>query len=514
MSRQAIGWGHWSLSNRQIVNESVITFPGLLGRLNGLGHGFHFPTLGKVVSIDLGKHSIKAAVVRKQGDGAVISSCAEIDRTHDDIYQDLADMLERVKIGSGRAIIVTDQVRFLASELSIPPDKKLPEDKLLSAVAWEMEPYLDFPPAEGLLTYQLQAHETGGDTTPVLISAVDRGTYARFSEILKGQRLTLYRAYSPEGAFASASRLPGKDKSKIVIDCRQDSIRSVFLLTTGPFVFQNLPGDVRDIEESLREITRDMTAAAGRADEIVIAGDGISDDVVHDLKPEFGNVRPWTLEDGPVRVELGPGILDFGPRYATAMGAALQELKVGTLVPFGVTDRVSLIKSITKRVKKDKLILPAAMLTLFFVAVTVHFVTIKVSISRCTSEIKVLNEEKKRLLIPIEKKKDLLDKIKKVNEKIDYLEETLCIGQKNLLTVLYGISSLRPNDMVLTEISQNEDGSFTIEGNALQGRSVAYFSNKLSALKFCKKATISTMNNEGISEGVLFPYHFIIDIKI
>ena len=496
------------------MNESVIISHSLFGRLNGLGRAFHFPALGKIVSIDLGKQSIKAAVVRKQGDGVVISSCAEIDRTHDDVYQDLADMLEREKIGSGRAIIVTDQVRFLASELSIPPDKKLPEDKLLSAVAWEMEPYLDFPPAEGLFTYQLQAHKTGGDTTPVLISAVDRGTYARFSEILKGQRLTLYRAYSPEGAFASASRLPGKDKSKIIIDCRQDSIRSIFLLTTGPFIFQNLPGDVRGIEESLREITRDMTAAAGRADEIVIAGDGISDDVVHGLESEFGNIRPWGLEDGPGRVELGPGVLDFGPRYTTALGAALQELKLGTLVPFGVTDRVSLIKSITKRVKKDKLILPAAMLTIFFVVVTVHYVTIKMSISRYSSEIKVLNEEKKRLLIPIEKKKDLLDKIKKVNEKIDYLEETLAIGQKNLLTVLYGISSLRPNDMVLTKISQNEDGSFTIEGNALQGRSVAYFSNKLSALKFCKKATISTMNNEGTREGVLFPYHFIIDIEI
>jgi len=496
------------------VNESVIIFPGLFGRLNGLGRGFHFPALGKVVSIDLGKRSIKAAVVRKQGDGVVISSCVEIERTHDDVYQDLADMLERKKIGSGRAIIVTDQVRFLASELSIPPDKKLPEDKLLSAVAWEMEPYLNFLPTEGLFTYQFQAHKTGGDTTPVLISAVDRETYARFSEILKAHRLTLYRAYSPEGAFASAARLPTWGESKIVIDCRQDSIRSIFLLTTGPFVFQNLPVDVKGIEKSLREIIRDMTAAAGRADEIVIAGDGISDDMVTDLKPEFGNVRPWTLEDGPGRLELGPGVLDFGPWYATALGAALQELKVGGLVPFGVTDRVSLIKSVTKRVKKDKLILPAAMLTLFFVAVTVHYATIKVSISRCTSEIKVLNEEKKRLLIPIEKKKDLQDKIKKVNEKIDYLEETLSVGQKNLLTLLYGVSSLRPNDIVLTKISQNENGSFTIEGKALRGRSVAYFSNKLSALKFCKKATISTMDNEGAREGVLFPYHFIIDIEI
>ncbi len=101
-----------------------------------------------------------------------------------------------------------------------------------------------------------------------------------------------------------------------------------------------------------------------------------------------------------------------------------------------------------------------------------------------------------------------------LNEKIDYLEETICIGQKNLLTVLYGISSLRPNDIVLTKFFQNENGSFTIEGNALQGRSVTYFSNKLSALKFCKKATISTMDNEGTREGVLFPYHFIINIEI
>ena len=73
------------MSNRQIVNEAVIISHGLFGRLNGLGRAFHFPALGKIVSIDLGKQSIKAAVVRKQGDGVMISSCAEIDRPHDDV---------------------------------------------------------------------------------------------------------------------------------------------------------------------------------------------------------------------------------------------------------------------------------------------------------------------------------------------------------------------------------------------------------------------------------------------
>ena len=467
----------------------------------------------KVISIDFGPHSLKAVLVKKKGNKAVISSCVEIDRTSDDISHDLDRLLEGEELRSGYAIMVTDQVRFLASELSIPTGKKLAEDKLVAAAAWEMEPYLDFPVSEGLFACQLQEHKTSGDTTPVLISAVDGKTYSRFSKMLKDYRLSLHRAYSPEGAFAFSSYLPEEGKNKIVIDCRKDFVRSIFLLATGPFVFQNLPGDVGNVKDFVREVIHDLMASAGKAEEIVVAGDGASEDLIGELKSEFENIRLWGTADAPVTIELAADLPGFGSQYAPAVGAALQELKLAGKAPLGVTDRVLFTKSLARKIKEDRRLLPATILALFFLSISGHYAIIKTSTSRYTAEIKALQGEKKRLLIPIEKKRKLEDKIRDIRQKREYLEKTLPACQKNLLALLQGISHLCLPDMVLERLSQQDDGSFTIEGSAFQGRSVAYFNQRLSALKSCEKSSIKTLHNEESRQEELFPYYFVIKLR-
>ncbi len=470
----------------------------------------------KLVVIDLEKHFLKAIVAKRKGDRLVITSCAEIERSDDDFSHDLGKLLQRKEHYSGYAtILVTDQVHFLASELSMPPGKKLPQDKLLAAASWEMEPYLDFSPSEGLFCYQLQEYKAKGDTTPVLISAIDRKTYSGFSEILKNYRLTLQRVYSPEGALSYASYLPAEGKNKIVIDCRQDSAKGIFLLPTGPFMFQTLPLDVKGLQESVKDVIQDLSASADTVDEIVISGDGDLENLIRELKPEFEKIRIWKPEaDAPVKIEFGPDLREFGPQYAAVLGAVLQEFKVTGKTPFGITDRVFFAASIAKKLKEDRRLLPAFILVLFFLSLAGHYVNMKVSIDKYQTDNKALENERKRLLAPIEKKRQITEKINNLRGKKEYLEKTIPAAQKNLLAVLCGLSYLRPNDMVLTRFYQEEDTRlFAIEGNAYRGDSVARFNRELSKLALCEEVKIKSLQNHQDGKKGIFPYHFVINLK-
>ena len=467
----------------------------------------------QVVVIDLGKSSIKLVAAKQKREGMVISSCAEVDRSTDDVYHDLESLLSKEEFSSGAAVIVTDQARFLASELNMPSGGKISADKLLAAASWEMEPYLDFPPSEGLFVYQLQKHKTSEDSTPVLISAVDRKTYSSFSEILKKYRLTLRRAYSPEAAFTASIHIPEEGKNKMVIDCYKDILRGILFLSTGPFVFQNISLEARDLEESVKEMIQDLAVNVGKVEEIVIAGDEALDELIQELKPEFENIRLWGHEDALAKIELAPDLIGFGPKYAAAVGAALQELKLAHKPPFGVTDRVFLLKSVAKKAREDRRVLPALVLAIFFLSITGHYTTTKMSMSRYRGKINGLEEEKRRLLVPVEKKRKLEEKIREIKQKKEYLEKVLSISNRNLLILLDGLSCLRPPDVVLTRLFQEEDKSFTIEGRAFQGRSVAHFIQRLSGLKFCEEARLKNLENNESRENEVFPHHFAISLR-
>ena len=442
----------------------------------------------------------------------MISSCGEFDRSSDDVYNDLKTLLSEEAYSSRGAVIVTDQARFLASELTIPSEKKISADKLLAATAWEIEPYLDFPPSEGLFVYELQEHKTNKDSTPVLISAMDRKVYSRLSRVIKDSRSTLHRAYSPEAAFIGSVRIPEEGKNKMVVDCHEDILRGALFLPAGPFVFQNIPLEMRGLGESVGEMIKDLAVNVDKVEEIVIAGDGDLDDLVQRLKPEFENIRLWRTEDARVKIDLGPYLTGFSPKYAAAVGAALQELKLTDKPPFGVTDQVFLLKSITKKAREDRRVLPALALAIFFLSITGHYAATKISMSRYIAKIDGLKEEKGRLLVPIEKKRKLEEKIREINQKEKYLKNVLSIRNRNLLILLNGLSR-RPPDVVLTRLFQEENGSFTIEGRAFQGRSVAGFIQMLSGLKFCEEASLKDMENSASQEKELFPHCFAIYLR-
>lgn len=463
----------------------------------------------EVLSIDLDSHSLRLVTVRKEGGTVIISSCDTIERPHGDIDRDISSIFKGKNNYSGPGIIITDEVRFLASELNMPNMDRLPYEKVISMVSWEMEPYLDFPVSKGLFSYKFQSHKPKADTSPVLICALNKETYSHFYRIFKGCGLSLHHAYSSEAAFLSGFALPPKEKSRVVIDCRDTSVKGIILTSEGPSVFQDIPSITGDttLEKAIRDLIYDLISALTGERDIIIAGSRASEELVDILKMEFEDLRLWNIQDLE-DIEVNPG-LDCGPQYAAATGAALQELGKE---PFGVTGKVSLKRSAVKLVKKNEYILPALGLSLFLLAIASHYATVKHNMSELSSEIISLKKEESRLTRPVEEKKKMEQEILEIDNKRRYIEGLSTA--KHLLAFLDSISEIIPSDLVLRKISQNPDDSFTVEARVLREGSAADFCKKLSGFDFCKEVRIERFNQNRQSPEELFPHSVIILVKL
>ena len=463
----------------------------------------------EILSIDLDSHSLRLVTVRKEGEKVIISSCDTIERPHGDFDRDISSIFKGKNDYSGPGIIITNEVRFLASELNMPNVDKLPYEKVISMVSWEMEPYLDFPISKGLFSYKFQPHKPKVDTSPVLICALNKETYSDFYRTFKGCGLSLHHAYSSEAAFLSGFALPPKEKSRVVIDCRDTSVKGIILTSEGPSVFQDIPSITEDttFEKAIRDLIYDLISSLTGERDIIIAGSRASEELVDILKMEFEDLRLWNIQDLE-DVEVNPD-LDCGPKYAAAIGAALQELGKE---PFGVTGKVSLKRSAIKLVRGNEYILPALGLSLFFLCVASHYAIVKVNMSKLSSEIISLKKEESRLMRPVEEKKKMEQEIAEIDSKRRYIEGLS--ATKHLPAFLDGILEIIPDDLVLRKISQNPDDSFTIEARVLREGSAADFCEQLSELDFCREARIEKFNQNRQSPEELFPHGVIIFVKL
>ena len=480
-----------------------------------------FKTTGsakKIIAVDLDDFFIKVVEVKKKGKKAVVSSTMQAERTEAGLADDLELLFNSSGIKKGKCILITEQVKFLASELNIKGTGSLSDEKLDSAAAWEMEPYLDFPPGDGLFSCRIQAGKEDDENLPVLISAIDSGIYKKLSEQLRQCGLEITRVYAPEGALLSVSRLPEKGKNKAVINRRHTSVRGVMLDSDGPSGFREFPTDNTHAEayEPVRDLVYDLTTATGGAEEIIITGSAVSEELVRNLKDEITNVRIWGQEDFG-GVDFGPKVNDLGPRYAVAIGAALQELGLDQAAPVGVTDRIPVFRNVITRFNQDKRLLPAVCIGLFLVLVAVHWSYVNTSITRYSSEIKRLKAVKQRLSKPLKEKKRLSEKQAAIIRKYEYLQEILPRQNNILTTLLAAVSEKIPVDVVINRLEQNRDGSFYLDGNAFRGRSIIEFNNSLSQLDRFKTTILETIKrNEDSStpRGKMFPYNFSIRVQV
>jgi len=422
----------------------------------------------KIVSIHIGKNSVKAIAVKRTGKKVSIVSSAEVETEPDAVYdinktgRALSNVLNELGSSARQGIIVTERVKFLASELAVPRGTKLSEDKLSAAVAWEMEPYLDFPAQDGIFDYRLVEDKTVLDATPVLISAMTRDEFNGMSELLKDFRISLGRAYSPESALAFSSwisKSTGEDK--IAVNCRRDALTGIYIKASAdPFLIQNFPLEPGiSVEDQIKTMVLEINASAGDVKKIIIAGDAASEELVERIKTKLDavDVRIWTpekdLEEYGVTVETA----DLHPGYAAVIGASLQELGFSGK-PVGVAGRAPLIK----QAREHAYLAPAVALTFIIVCFLGHYGIVKHRTGYYTIEISSLEEKKSALTLLQKERTDLQTRQSSAYKKKRYLEDLLPAHQKNLLLLLTQIPEVIPEDMILENLTQEKSSAFSI----------------------------------------------------
>ncbi len=172
----------------------------------------------EILAIDLGGDAIRAVVAKKEGKKVSILATAEgsksLQLTLDS--PQIEGLLKKLGKYPKRAVLVSQEVKFLASELPMSVSTKLSSVKLQEAVRWEAQAYLDFPASEGLFGYQLQTNNSSikeeffknvdktGKTTPVLITAISRQAYKRLAESCKSRHINLRGVYTKESIFSTS----------------------------------------------------------------------------------------------------------------------------------------------------------------------------------------------------------------------------------------------------------------------------------------------------------------------
>ena len=474
----------------------------------------------RIVSIHIGTHSIKAVVVKRSGKSAVVISSAETEIDSGSIYdiskvgRSLSAVLNALETDVKQAIIVTDRVKFLAGELAIPPGTKLSDEKLSAAVAWEIEPYLDFPAQAGLFDYRLETKVLpGADTTRVLISAMSKNEFDEITGVLKDFRISFRHAYSPESALAFSSWIRDSEENRIAVNCRNETLTGIYLKSSeDPFLIQSFPlePDVL-LEDQIIAMVQDFSASSGNPNEVVIAGDAASEELVENLKSGLDiNCRIWCPEKDLEACGVTIKTDDLNPGYATVIGASLQELGFSEK-PVAVTGRVPLIKQIRERAY----LAPAVALIIIALFFAGHYAVVKYRTNHFTSRISVLEKKKKMLTQMRDERVNLQSRQSKAYQKKEYLEKLLPARQKNLLFLLTHIPEVIPNNIILDELMQKEAASFSVSGFTLCTGSVGIFAGRLSKLDICKNITVKSITKQDVNgETDYFPYAFCMELVL
>ena len=472
---------------------------------------------GQMMGIHLERDEITVLSLKEEETGFTVGSAVRTPRSSGDLSGDLGAIFtkERGGLFKGKAVMVTDDVKFLAIDLRAAGSEKLSEERLLAAAIWEMEPYLDFPPSDGLFQCRLQTQTQTSDTVPVLISGILKKTYAELATVLKDYGIDLVAAYSPQAALASASNLPEPGKSKILLDVGRDNIKAVLLSENGPVLFQDRPTDPStDLSEGMiRDIVHGLGVREGDEVEILLSGRDLNENMVKAFDSDFPMTRTWGTANLPGKESLCT-TSEFGPAYAIATGAILGAVgRNGKMIP-AVTDRVPLGKRAAQIIKDNQKTVPAVALIGFVLCLGLHFGYTQFRISRYQSAIQRLEKEKKNLEAPLTKNKKLRDEIEKSREKTKFIQDTLPTQQRRMLILLEALPKMVPLDLVVNRIRQLDTRTFTLEGNAYRGKAITDFSQALGTMEGCGDSRLTGVqrtNNDSV-RGKILPYEFTIKV--
>ncbi len=472
---------------------------------------------GVVTAVHVSENAVRRIEMQKKKNRAAVLKCMSFQRGED---KDLKQDLDRVFCDDpvrGRLVVITDEVRFLATEFSLTDTGRLSEEKQLAAAIWEIEPYLDFSSSEGLFACKIQSPDRSRDNSrmPALVCAMEKSRYAAYEDIFKNHGPAPANIYSAETAMA-ASLVPGTDKDRVfLLGCYGHRAMGVCITPSGPVVFQEkVLVNEQDVSPDLSQLTGELSDIAGQAREIVLAGRIIPEQVDDFAAWHPGQVRPWHPDD------LG-AVLDnrhetfIGPEYAPALGAGLHELGLLNLALPALTSRVPLKDRLLKKIKENPKLVPGITMAGLILMLAGHYLYTLSSINRYERQFAGLKAEKQRLAAPLQEEERLKALLARTIDRKTYIKDTLLQSNLRILRMLNAVSTLIPRDVVIDSIRQEQDQSFTIKGSASSGESITDFNDSLSLLEYCEATVLESVSRADRASGTrgkIFPYSFSITV--
>lgn len=426
-----------------------------------------------VLSIDFDRQTIKAVVVKRRGRTAVVTAAKEIPAKGGmDAAEELDAVLAALGKQTTRVVAVTSGARLFTCELQVPYAlaRKLGDEKLKNSARWEVEPYLDFPSAEGIYSVtlvdpRLRADGTGrrsSSSTVMQVCAASKDTYEHFKQICRERGLTLQRLYGTDTAFAYAG-LNGIAAGAIV-DLRLDS--TVVAIRRGAAVsgFRSAPtsidaenGDARRIAQVLSESIKELSAELGQPDQIVMTGSGADIPVLQE-QLAFHSGLPtsrWTAATPGNALTSKPGQL--GPQFAGAIGAAMLELRLAGSTQLGVDDRTP----VSAAIKAKLYLLPVIAAALAAPLIGLHYMQAKAELNRLEQKRQQLDGEVNEVK---PKANELAQAAKQVAAlqqsaaalaaEAEFYEQLAKPSRLPIVELLQTLSRVTPDEVILVKIEQ------------------------------------------------------------
>jgi Tfp pilus assembly protein PilN len=265
----------------------------------------------------------------------------------------------------------------------------------------------------------------------------------------------------------------------------------------------------------VRDMLYGFGVQEGTETDIVLSGSNLSEDLLHGLVPDFPLARTWRIADIP-GIRPGSSTVECGPDYALAAGGVLGEMGIsGKTVP-RVTDRVPLGRAVARKLRENRRAIPSAVLGCFILCLGLHYGYTQFRIASYRTEIRKLEEQRKRLEGPLEEKKRLKTELAGIEEKRGFLQETLPSQNRRILALLTALSEMVPHDVVVNEIDQLDAGTFTLKGNAFRGKAITEFSDALSSIESCGGVFLVSVSRAGEALNPrrrILPYDFTIHVS-
>ncbi|HUW32199.1 MAG TPA: PilN domain-containing protein [Planctomycetota bacterium] len=462
-----------------------------------------------ILSIDLDRHAVRAVVVKRRGQSAHVSGAVEVP-VHEGV--DPVDVLDDVLKALGRppkrVVAVSPGARLFACELQVPYNqaRKLDDDKLKSTARWEVEPYLEFPPADGLFSTMLVDPQTRRRTaasaavsssTTLQVCVASKDAYTHLKEACRRRGLTLQRLYGTDTAFAYAGVGAGNNSSPpdAVVDLRNESTVAAMLHGADVLAFRSVHtslvedgGDSDKLAHAIAEAVKEFGTEWGKPGRVVITGAGAAiDDLPNHIASHCGVAAvPWSaaLTKGAVITHAG----HLGAEFASAVGAALLELGLCGSTRLGVNDRVPLSASL----KANLHLVPIALVALAFPVMGINYLSLQAQTRKTEQLAKELKAEKDKL----EGKRTQSDRTEKelaaLRQKIVDTEKEIAFFEKlssnsrlPVVELLDDLSSTIPDDVVLAKIEEQRPNEFIVSGFGLEVGSISTFVARIQQLPWC-----------------------------